>query len=144
MLVDPNPNHHPGDTCCFPFSLGAIGKMIAAKLPGAYVKSLRIGSSLIHDYESGFFVHPDRQVEDVCRQLAADRRLSNGYNALGFSQGAQFLRAVAQRCPLPPMLNLVSFGGQHQGVFGLPNCPSLSHKACEQLRRLLNQAAYTR
>ena len=26
-----------------------------------------------------------------------------------------FSRAVAQRCPEPPMLNLVSFGGQHQG-----------------------------
>lgn len=24
-------------------------------------------------------------------------------------------RAVAQRCPNPPMLNLISFGGQHQG-----------------------------
>lgn len=27
-------------------------------------------------------------------------------------------RAVAQRCPDPPMRNLVTFGGQHQGVFG--------------------------
>lgn len=24
-------------------------------------------------------------------------------------------RALAQRCPNPPMLNLISFGGQHQG-----------------------------
>ena len=24
-------------------------------------------------------------------------------------------RAIAQRCPSPPMLNLISFGGQHQG-----------------------------
>ncbi len=29
-------------------------------------------------------------------------------------QGGQFLRAVAQRCPDPPMRNLVSIGGQHQ------------------------------
>lgn len=35
------------------------------------------------------------------------------YNAIGFSQGAQFLRAVAQRCP-QGMKNLVSIGGQHQ------------------------------
>ena len=39
------------------------------------------------------------------------------YNALGFSQGGQFLRAVAQRCP-QGMKNLVTFGGQHQGVYG--------------------------
>lgn len=28
-------------------------------------------------------------------------------------------RAVAQRCPLPPMINLISVGGQHQGNFDL-------------------------
>ena len=26
-----------------------------------------------------------------------------------------YSRAVAQRCPYPPMINLISFGGQHQG-----------------------------
>ena len=30
-----------------------------------------------------------------------------------------FRRAVAQRCPEPPMRNLISVGGQHQGVFGI-------------------------
>lgn len=119
--------------------------MLRTKLPNVYVRSLRLGAgSLVADYESGFFLHPNAQVSQACAQLAADERLRNGYNALGFSQGGQFLRAVAQRCPEPPMLNLVSLGGQHQGVFGLPNCPSLSHRACEELRRLLNRAAYTR
>ena len=33
--------------------------------------------------------------------------LQGGYNAIGFSQGGQFLRAVAQRCPNPPMKNAV-------------------------------------
>lgn len=40
--------------------------------------------------------------------------LQNGYHAMGFSQGGQFLRAVAQKCP-QGMKTLVSFGGQHQG-----------------------------
>lgn len=40
------------------------------------------------------------------------------------------------------MLNLISMGGQHQGVFGLPNCPSLSSKTCEYFRELLHYAAY--
>lgn len=56
------------------------------------------------------------QVAEVCRQLKADPKLKGGYNSVGFSQGGQFLRAVAQRCPDPPMKNLISFGGQHQGV----------------------------
>lgn len=37
---------------------------------------------------------------------------------------------------------LVSIGGPQQGVFGLPNCPSLSHKSCEEMRVLLNTVAY--
>ena len=61
---------------------------------------------------------------------------------MGFSQGGQFLRAVAQRCPNPPMLNLVSVGGQHQGVYGLPHCPGNSSTVCDYIRRLLNYGAY--
>lgn len=47
-----------------------------------------------------------------------------------------------QRCPTPKMKTLISLGGQHQGVYGLPHCGSLSHPSCDYLRRLLNHAAY--
>lgn len=40
------------------------------------------------------------------------------------------------------MRNLISVGGQHQGVYGLPNCGSLSHTTCDYIRKLLNFAAY--
>lgn len=46
--------------------------------------------------------------------IKADPKLAKGYNAIGFSQGGQFLRGLAQRYPDPPMLNLISVGGQHQ------------------------------
>lgn len=81
-----------GDTCCFSFSLGSIRDTLKALLGAdTYVKSIRIGSNVVEDYESGYFVHPNKQVEEVCRQLAEDENLKNGYNAIGFSQGAQFL-----------------------------------------------------
>uniref|UniRef100_A0A1A9X5G3 Palmitoyl-protein thioesterase 1 n=1 Tax=Glossina brevipalpis TaxID=37001 RepID=A0A1A9X5G3_9MUSC len=134
--------HGMGDTCCFAFSLGSITKLLEAELNNTYVKSLEIGGNIVMDYESGFFIHPNKQVEYVCQQLAKDKKLSKGYNAIGFSQGGQFLRAVAQRCPQPAMKVLISLGGQHQGVFGLPKCPSLKLHTCEYIRRLLNHAAY--
>lgn len=37
---------------------------------------------------------------------------------------------------------LVTLGGQHQGIYGLPKCPSLQRRTCELLRRALNYAAY--
>ena len=39
------------------------------------------------------------------------------------------------------MKNLVSVGGQHQGVFGFPKCPA-SSAICDDVRRLLNIGAY--
>ncbi|XP_031632182.1 palmitoyl-protein thioesterase 1 isoform X2 [Contarinia nasturtii] len=136
--------HGMGDTCCFSFSLGSFRDFLINILgSNVYVKSIRIGNNVVEDYESGYFVHPNKQVENACQQIASDPKLQNGYNAIGFSQGSQFLRAVAQRCPEPRMNNLISLGGQHQGVFGLPNCPSLSSKTCDKFRKMLNYAAYT-
>lgn len=83
-------------------------------------------------------------MKQACEAIQKDPKLQNGYHAIGFSQGSQFLRALKQRCPTPRMVNLISFGGQHQGVFGLPNCPSLSNFVCERVRELLNIAAYQR
>ncbi|EDW65461.2 palmitoyl-protein thioesterase 1 [Drosophila virilis] len=134
--------HGMGDTCCFPFSLGSIKKLIEEHTNGTYVRSLEIGANIVLDYESGFFIHPNKQVDYVCQQLARDEKLANGYNAIGFSQGGQFLRALAQRCPTPPMRVLISLGGQHQGVYGVPKCPTLSVSSCEYITRLLNYAAY--
>jgi len=68
--------------------------------------------------------------------------LANGYNAIGFSQGSQFLRAVVQRCDGPAMKNLISIGGQHQGVYGLPFCSSGIF--CTFLRKAISFFAYFR
>lgn len=51
-------------------------------------------------------------------------------------------RAVAQRCPYPPIRNLISIGGQHQGVYGFPRCPENLSKICDEIRSLLNFGAY--
>lgn len=42
------------------------------------------------------------------------------------------------------MRNLITLGGQHQGVFGVPNCNAMTHKTCEEFRRILSTAAYTK
>ncbi|XP_076055854.1 palmitoyl-protein thioesterase 1 isoform X6 [Oratosquilla oratoria] len=133
--------HGMGDCCCNPFSMGHIKKIIEEHVPGIYVKSLMIGPNIAADIENGYFMNVNDQVKDVCEQIASNPKLKNGYNAMGFSQGAQFLRAIAQRCPQPAMHNLISIGGQQQGVFGLPMCPD-GNFICEEIRRLLNMGAY--
>ena len=51
-------------------------------------------------------------------------------------------RALVQRCDKVKVHNLVSVGGQHQGVFGFPRCPGNDSTICETVRRLLNIGAY--
>ncbi|KAJ3661455.1 hypothetical protein Zmor_005850 [Zophobas morio] len=134
--------HGMGDSCCFSFSLGAVKEKLEEALPGIHVVSLRIGDSEVTDVENGYFLHPDKQIKMACDLVNSDPLLADGFNALGFSQGAQFLRALVQRCKTVKIKNLISLGGQHQGVYGLPNCGSLSNSICDYIRRLLNHAAY--
>jgi palmitoyl-protein thioesterase len=40
------------------------------------------------------------------------------------------------------MLNLISIGGQHQGVFGFPKCPGDNETICNYIRELLRFGVY--
>ncbi|KAF6202636.1 hypothetical protein GE061_003035 [Apolygus lucorum] len=133
--------HGMGDSCCNPLSLGSFKAFLISILPGVYVKSLEIGDGIVADTMNGFFMNANEQVEEACRLIRTDSRLQGGYNAIGFSQGGQFLRAVAQRCP-NGMKNLISFGGQHQGIYGFPHCFYPDHTMCNYVRIMLDKAAY--
>lgn len=64
--------------------------------------------SPLQDTENGFFKDVNEQVSMVCSQLAQDPQLKGGYNAMGFSQGAQFLYVPAVPEPVPePVLFLL-------------------------------------
>jgi len=134
--------HGMGDTCCYNFSMGRIKQMIEDQLPGIYVYSIEVGDSVDDDEWNGFFMNVNDQVDYVCQKLASDPELANGFNAMGFSQGSQFLRAYVERCNNPPVHNLISIGGQHQGVYGFPKCPALNSTICEYIRELLDIGAY--
>ena len=91
------------------------------------------------------------QVEAVCQHLASIPQLHKGYNAVGFSQGGQFLRAVLERCQhrenMPKMHRLITLGGQHQGIMNLPSCTGPSYNQtssmpCKLVQRLIGFGAY--
>merc|ERR1719400_1941042 len=131
--------HGMGDSAA---GMIGIANILTDNIPDVYVYRIMIGGNLLVDTESGFFRDTNRQVREVCEKIQSDPELAGGYNAIGFSQGGQLLRAVAQRCPQPPMKNLITFGAQHQGVFGFPNCPGEMDPFCDIVRDLLNYGAY--
>lgn len=134
--------HGMGDTCCNPLSMGRIQKLIEQNVSDIYVHSLQIGNNVEQDTLNGFFMNANDQVDFAYNLIKSDPKLANGYNAIGFSQGGQFLRALAQRYPDPPMKNLISVGGQHQGIYGFPRCPVDDVSICDYIRKLLNLGAY--
>ncbi|XP_064458509.1 palmitoyl-protein thioesterase 1-like [Ornithodoros turicata] len=134
--------HGLGDSCCNPLSLGGFAKFVQEEIPGVHINSLKIGDYMLQEIEYSYFENSNVQVATACELIKNDSALASGYHAVGFSQGSQFLRAVAQRCPDPPMLNLVTLGGQHQGIFGLPRCPGEQSRLCNLARQLLNVGAY--
>jgi palmitoyl-protein thioesterase len=133
--------HGMGDTCCFPFSIGGLIKTIQKHAPGLYVQSIEVGNSIEEDELNGFFMNVNNQIDMVCKNLSANENLKQGFNSMGFSQGGQFLRALVQRCPGITMRNLISVGGQHQGVYGFPHCNG-NETLCDIVRKLLNIGAY--
>lgn len=134
--------HGMGDCCCNPLSMGSISKYLEKKLPGVHVHSLMIGDNVVQDTENGFFMDINKQISLACSRIQQDPLLAQGYNAVGFSQGGLFFRGLAQRCPSPPIRNLLSIGGPQQGVYGLPKCLGEDHVLCDYVRRLLNYGAY--
>ncbi|KAL8672538.1 MAG: hypothetical protein Q9168_003005 [Polycauliona sp. 1 TL-2023] len=92
--------------------------------PGTYTYFIRLDADPSSDRTATFLGNVTEQVDKVCRDLAAHRVLSKApaINALGFSQGGQFLRAYVERCNSPPVQTLVTFGSQHNGISEFQNC----------------------
>jgi len=135
--------HGMGDTCCFPFSMGAIEDEIKRVLPGIFTYSIMIGSNIVEDEISGFLGNANSQVESVCKIVTTHPILKHGFNALGFSQGSQFLRGLAEKCTEAKINNLITFGGQHMGVADIPDCVAINTTICETVEELLAFGAYT-
>jgi len=40
---------------------------------------------------NSYFKNVNKQITEVCQMISEDDKLSDGFNAIGFSQGGQFL-----------------------------------------------------
>lgn len=56
-----------------------------------YIKSIQLGMNAVRDTENGIFIHPNDQISEVCYEIMQDENLKDGFHAIGFSQGSQFL-----------------------------------------------------
>ncbi|CAK7214604.1 hypothetical protein SBRCBS47491_002202 [Sporothrix bragantina] len=106
--------------------LREVGELAESVNPGTLVYFAHLGDSASSDRSATFVGNVTEQVAKVCADIAADPILSTApaIDALGFSQGGQFLRAYVERCNKPPVRSLVTFGSQHNGISEFVECGS--------------------
>lgn len=98
--------------------MSTITTLAEATNPGTFTYVIRLDEDAVSDRSVTFFGNVSAQIEKVCGDLAAHPILSTApaVDALGFSQGGQFLRGYVERCNFPPVRSLVTFGAQHNGI----------------------------
>ncbi|OLL23316.1 Palmitoyl-protein thioesterase 1 [Neolecta irregularis DAH-3] len=119
-----------------------VASIIKETNPGTFVHSVYLNEDLQKDQNAGYFGYVNDQVEFVCQQISSIPELSQGFDAMGFSQGGLFLRAYAQRCNQPPVRNLVTWGSPHYGISDLPPC-SADDFVCQQVHRVIKFGVYS-
>lgn len=101
-----------------------VGELAEEINPGTFVYSIALGNDASTDRSATFFGNVTEQIDAVCQLLAAHPILSTApaVDAIGFSQGGQFLRGYIERCNFPPVRSLVTFGSQHNGIVKFKAC----------------------
>ncbi|KAF2257837.1 palmitoyl-protein thioesterase 1 precursor [Lojkania enalia] len=101
-----------------------VGELANKANPGTFVYNIRLSEDSETDARATFFGNLTEQIQQVCDDLSSHPILSTApsVNALGFSQGGQFLRGYIQRCNKPPVKNLITFGSQHNGIAKYQSC----------------------
>ncbi|KAK6203186.1 Alpha/Beta hydrolase protein [Scheffersomyces amazonensis] len=110
--------------------------------PGIYVFPISLGETPSDDQHKSFFGDANIELEDVCEQLRNNTILQDGFDAVGFSQGGLFLRALVERCSGLKVHNLITFGSPHNGVSELPLCEDPSDWVCKTRNSLLKKQVW--
>jgi palmitoyl-protein thioesterase len=133
--------HGLGDSYASPGMVEFVS-MIQDLHPNIFVHSVYIDKDDDQDKEAGFYGNVNEQIHLVSLQLAGIPELRHGFDAIGFSQGGQFLRAFVERYNSPPVHNLLTFGSQHMGISDIPVCRPFD-LLCQAARRVAKSAAYS-
>lgn len=138
--------------------LRSTGELAQTVNPGTFVYYIHTDDDGGTDRTNTFFGNITVQIEEVCEailsepKLQAQRsrstRLSGGdepvvrADALGFSQGGQFLRGLLERCEGLSIRSLVTFGSQHNGIAQFQHCGALD-LVCKGASALVKNNAWT-
>lgn len=128
--------------------LRSTGKLAQKVNPGTYVYYIRTDEDGGNDRTNTFFGNITTQLADVCEAIHNEPKFlgpdekSLRVDALGFSQGGQFLRGLIERCEGLSVRSLVTFGSQHNGIAQFQNCGTFDF-LCKGATALVKGNAWT-
>ncbi len=124
--------------------LNSVVDLAAETVPGLFTYIVRLNEDPKEDSKATFFGNLTEQVDTVCKELAEHPKLSTApaIDAIGFSQGGQFMRAYVERCNNPPVRNLLTFGSQHNGIIAYQTCGPFDY-LCKAAGLLLRSGTWT-
>lgn len=110
--------------------LRSTGRLAREVHPGTFVYYIHLDDDGSSDRTATFFGNVTTQIAQVCTDIKNDAQLLRHVDgdgnirvdALGFSQGGQFLRGLVERCDGLSVRSLVTFGSQHNGIAQFQVC----------------------
>ena len=120
----PRPLHELTNSSYDSDGIKSVGQFLNETVGPTYTYNIRVDEDASADRSATFFGNLTDQIATVCAKIAEEPilRKAKAINAIGFSQGGQFMRAYVERCNTPPVANLVTFGSQHNGISDFQNC----------------------
>ena len=131
--------HGMGDSC-FNGGMKEITKDVGTHI-GTYSVCVPTGDTWLSDTINGFLLQMDKSVDVFAKKIAADPKLANGFNAIGFSQGNSLIRGYIQKYNDPPINFVLHVHGTVSGVAGFPQCDPTS-SFCKGVAHLCGSLAY--
>ncbi|KAI0983969.1 hypothetical protein GJ496_002221 [Pomphorhynchus laevis] len=132
------------DGCCNQSSRVFIEYNLKKYIDNANVYSIGENRNSVIDIMATVFGDMNEQVRVACSYLQNIESIrKHGYHAIGLSQGSQFHRGLLQRCTNLTVHSLVTIGGQHHGVYGIPHC-SYKFSFCRLLRDIVDKFTNTK
>eukprot|EP00979_Chaetoceros_neogracilis_P008316 scaffold1853_cov287-Chaetoceros_neogracile.AAC.18 len=118
--------HGMGDSCFNEGSMQYITDRVA-DLTHQYATCIPTGDNHHDDVLNGYFMSMNENIDIFAQKVKADPKLSNGFNAVGFSQGNNVLRGYIAKYNDPPVHTFLSINGVNAGISAVPYCiPSMS------------------
>lgn len=112
--------HGMGDSCFNDGMQGITSKV--SELTDNYSTCIPTADNLHDDVMNSYFLNMDASVDVFAEKVKSDPELSNGFNAIGFSQGNNVIRGYIARYNDPPVKTFISVNGVNAGIGALPYC----------------------